>query len=218
MLVSDSGYVSGTFWASIGLAVIAMLTIVVTVVLWRRGNPRRQILYYPLGFSLLSSRAPAARQIKITIDGTTFADPYLFQFWIESRSRRDIGSDDFDRQKPLVFSLGTPVAVPLGDPANWATIEDIAVDNGVIRIGPCLIRKGTIFATQFLTQGLPDVKCENPLKDVKVRIASGGGTKELRHDIVPRTLFPRPIGAIAWIILAVGVGLYVGAYWLASGK
>ena len=97
-LASDTAYVSGTFWASIGLVILALAAIAVSFVLARRANPRRQITCDTRVSRLVSPHAPSDARIGLTTSGLTFDNPYLLELRIVSRSRRDIASDDFDRQ------------------------------------------------------------------------------------------------------------------------
>lgn len=213
VLASDSPYVSGTFWVSVALAVLAAATITVTLILWRRGNPRPQITYDARLSRLVSPHAPSTAQIEVTLSGMSFVNPYLLELRVESRSRRDIGSDDFDRQKPLAFRLDTPVAVQIGDTTIGESAE-IAIDDGVIAIGPCLIRKGTILFTQFLTEGRPDLKTDNTLRDVKV---SG---KTFSSETGPEAYGPRPpsgfidfryhLVSLVAVFLALAIGILLG--------
>lgn len=215
MLADDSIYVSGTFWASIVIAVVAIAAIIVTLLLWRRGNPRRQITYDTRVSRLVSPHAPSTAQIGVTVSGMTFDNPYLLELRVESRSRRDIGSDDFDRQKPLVFRIEAPVAVQIGD-TTVAESAEVAINSGVIGIGPCLIRKGTVLFAQFLTEGQPNLKTDSPLKDIRVAgKAIGPGTWPVDQEIMSAPAgtvdFRYHLVSIVAVFLALGLGLLVGA-------
>jgi hypothetical protein len=175
VLASESTYVSGTFWASIGLAALALATIVVTVYLWRRGGPPRLIVYgAPIVTSLLSSHAPQNDQIFVSFrrpEGSPreLRNPYLVKLRIESRSRKDIRREDFDDGEPLVFRLNTNFASQIGEPAARAQGVKIDVRKGEISIGPGLIKKGLILAAEFVTDGRPHVSWVGQLADVQVR-------------------------------------------------
>ena len=58
VLASGAFYTSGTFWGGAGAAV-ALVAIVVSVILWRFGGPRRRLTYsMPVATPLLSSHSP----------------------------------------------------------------------------------------------------------------------------------------------------------------
>ena len=216
-LATDSAYVSGTFWTSIGLAILALVAIVVSVVLARRANPRRQITCDTRISRLVSPHAPSDAQIGVTTSGVTFGNPYLLELRIASRSRKDIGSDDFDRQKPLVFAIDAPVAVHIGD-STVAESTELAIDSGIIAFGPCLIRKGTMLFAQFLTEGRPTLRIDSPLKDVKVAQKTvGAETWPGDPDRGPRADqsgvidFRYHLVSIVAVFLALAIGIVLGA-------
>jgi hypothetical protein len=99
-------------------------------------------------------------------------NPYLVTLRVESRSRKDIASNDFDRQKPLVFRPGTSFAAQIGDSTTWPPTAEIAVNDDEIKIGPCLIHKSLILLAELVTEGQPRVFCDSPAHR---RTGAGGG-------------------------------------------
>jgi hypothetical protein len=216
-LASDATYVSGTFWASIGLAILGLAGIVVSVVLARRANPRRQITCDARVSRLVSPHAPSDAQIGLTTSGVTFNSPYLLEMRIASRSRRDISSDDFDREKPFVVTIDAPVAVQIGIVTVGESAE-VAIENGVVRLGPCLIRKGTTLFAQFLTEGRPTMRVDNPLKDVKVAQKTIGAETwpedpetGPRRDMSGFIDFRYHLVSIVAVFLALAIGIVLGS-------
>lgn len=203
MLASESVYVSGTFWASIALAALAIITIAVTVVLWRRGGPRRLIVWStPVVTSLLSSHAPQGGQIYVGIltgpgESRTLTDPYLVRLHVESRSRKDISRRDFDGERPLVFRLGAKFVSQIGDSTAWADGLEIAIENDEIKIGPSLVRKGQLLMAEILTEGRPGITCSNPLPDIVVREETGSS----RLETVARILGAVPVLGLWTLVL-----------------
>jgi hypothetical protein len=172
VIASGPFYASGTFWA-VALFVVAVATLVFTYALWRAGNPRREIVYStPVVAALLSGAGRVAGdKIAVTVNGKAVLAPYLVELLIESRSRRDIRSADFDQGKPLVFEVIASCA-ELTDMRGQVDTGNVHVDGGEITIAPCLIRKGIIARMQFMTDGKPDVRYHSPLVDVSVRESS----------------------------------------------
>lgn len=216
-LASDSTYVSGTFWVSIGLAILGLAGIVVSVVLARRPGPRRQITCDARVSRLVSPHAPSDAQIGLTTSGVTFNNPYLLEVRITSRSRRDISSDDFDRQKPLLVAIDAPVAVQIGE-GTIAESAEVTVENGVIRFGPCLIRKGTMLFAQFLTEGRPTLRVDSPLKDVRVAQKTIGAETwpedpdpGPRRDMSGFIDFRYHLVSIIAVFLALAIGIVLGS-------
>lgn len=164
---------SGTFWA-IALFVVAVIK---ALVIWRQGYRRRLIVCgTPVITSLISSTPRlVAGTIKVLFNDEPLHDPYMIELAIDSRSRRDIGSKDFDRDRPLVIHLGATIvgATPLSGQEYLTHIE---MGSNAIRLGPCKIRRGHIATIQLITDGKPKIQCEgsdNPILDVDVRVGNG---------------------------------------------
>ena len=173
MLASDSAYVSGTFWVSIALAVIAVAAIVVSVVIWRRGNPKRLIVWdMPIATSLLSGQATPslARRLMVMFDGEPVLDPFLVELLVESRSRRDISvRNDFESPpEPLVFTIDAPFCQLL-KVVDRGQLEAMKIWPNGVEIGPCTIRKGVVIRAQFVTTGRPEITHNKPLLDIDIR-------------------------------------------------
>lgn len=102
---------TANFWAGATVAV-ALAAIAVSVILWLRGSPQR-LLLYSLGSetALLSgtARLQAGPDLEVTLRGEALDDPHVVSVRVESRSRRDIRSADFENGDPLKISLGSPV-------------------------------------------------------------------------------------------------------------
>jgi hypothetical protein len=76
VLASGAFYTSGTFWGVAGVAV-AVLAILVSVVLWRLGGPRRVLTYsVPVATPLLRGSPRFLRgQVEVTLGGLPMKDP-----------------------------------------------------------------------------------------------------------------------------------------------
>lgn len=168
---------SDLFWA-VALFAVAVFTVV--VIWWLGTADRREITYStPVVRPFINTRLPrylSDRGITVSLDKVgrsglseqTFNDPFLIELIIESRGRKDIASRDFDRDRPLVFRLGTDIAA-VAEPPSSRYVEHLSIDGDVIQLSPCVIRRGPVARLVFLTDGRPEVTCISPLIDVDIR-------------------------------------------------
>jgi hypothetical protein len=170
MLASRYFYDSGTFWGATA-AIAAVVAIIVPLVVWRMGAPRRLLTYgMPVTTPMLSSHLPGlpAERLQVTLDGQPLANPHVAVLRIENKSRRDIRSSDFDQSKPLEFDLGAKVAAVPVDPARFP--ETLKVDGAKITIGPMLIRGNSRLELSLVTDGRPNLACQSYLVNVNMRL------------------------------------------------
>lgn len=108
--------------------------------------------------------------LKISYDDKQINDPYMTELSLESRSRRDISSDDFDQKKTLVLDIGAAIITLLSSDQEDLSLDHIApgIEGTSIGIEPCLIQKGPVFKIQLLTDGKPKLTCRNTLKNVDI--------------------------------------------------
>ncbi len=167
-------YSSGTFWAIVG--VIAALTGTAAILItWRIAPPRRLIVYnMPVATSLLTSHASRLHirgaDLQVTYRGEPLRNPYFVTLNVESRSRRDIRSSDFDQNRPLTFDVDAPIKAVVGGtgPIEWLA-DVVTIEGSKINLTPSLIRRGEVLRLSFLIEGSPHLSCKNPLVDVIVR-------------------------------------------------
>ena len=135
-------YSSGTFWTGAG-AVIAALAIIVAILLWFVGPPQRLLVYSFSDTPLLTddALAHANTELKVTLDDQILTDPHIVSIFIESRSRRDIRTADFENGRPLAFDLGTPILKLLHYETGGSAMPqvEVGIDQGSATIGPGLI-------------------------------------------------------------------------------
>ena len=108
MLASGPWYASASFWAGAGV-LIAVAAIVIAIVLWWIGERRRLVVYsIPVSAPLLNrgGRDMAPPDLEVRFEGQPVADPHVIGLRVESRSRRDIRTTDFDQGTPLTFDIG----------------------------------------------------------------------------------------------------------------
>ena len=201
---------------TLALVVLAILTIVVTVYLWRLGPPRKKIIYrMPPAISLLAphSEFRALRNITVNFEnerGDVFSvpNPYFASLNVENESRRDISVKDFDDNKSLVFDLGANIVSRLGGLPSDETMplsdEELYIGERTIEVRPCLIRKGTGLSLNLLLSGPPRLTIKNPLINVDVQSETNDA-------------FGWKQGAGCLVSIAiVAVVMVIGATWAAS--
>jgi hypothetical protein len=200
MHASAPWYTSGAFWAGASVVAVVLVGAATVLVTWLVGVPKRALLYsVPVETSLLPRYGRFAKNafsdLEITHGGKKLDDPHIISLRLESASRRDIRSDDFDQGRPLVFHVGAPVVTLLGAgiPLNFPP-EGFRIRGDRAEIGPVLIRKKDLLTIDLLTDGRPDLVCESPLIDVSVKERSLGE--------VGRSMLERFASALALAALA----------------
>jgi hypothetical protein len=202
VLASGPFYASGTFWAGAAVAV-AVVAIVVPVVLWFLGSPRRLLVYGVVSETALltsGARLQVGADLKVTLSGQVLNDPRVILLQVESRSRRDIRGTDFENAMPLMIDLGTPILNLLDLDTGGRGKPDVKVEvkNTEVAIGPGLIKRGQTISVNLLTDGPVSVTCAHPqLVDVIV--------KERRSDsrlgLVSAALADVPLPAALGVVL-----------------
>lgn len=172
-------YTSGTFYAAVGaiaVVVIGASTVWATLFV---GSTKRRITYSltedtPL---LATTTALAKGELEVLYKGQHVAAPRCVTVRLVSRGRRDIGSNDFDGQRPIAIDLGVPIVKRLATSAvPDMPKSDFDVDGTKLMIGPCRIRKRQVMSFTFLVNGgRPSLTHDDSLLNVDVRAGSDGG-------------------------------------------
>jgi len=208
MLASGSWYTSATTLAWIAIAVAAIVGIV-GILPWFLNIPKRLLIYITESTSLLLASeltSSDAEHIEVAIRGQVVDDPHLVTLTIDSRSRRDIRAGDFDEGKPLLFHLGAPIVAmrfALENQgsheleSNARAISAVGTPIQTVQIKPILIRRGRWCRLELLTAGSPDVTCESPIADVKVRRAAPAVPKPIYWAIGGQILCLLFVGGVA---------------------
>jgi hypothetical protein len=185
MTVAAPWYTSAVLWTDAGTA-FGALSIVIAVILWRLGGPRRLVIYnIPSVTALLAAGDPGdvmRSELKVTYGKHTLNNPYIVTLHVESKSHRDIRSSDFDSDEPLIFELGSPIKTPLATSGKLtAASNGIIVDDTSVRINPALIRKGDSADIKLLLDGPPALTCRSPIVDVTVREQATSHVQSLKY-------------------------------------
>lgn len=105
----------------------------------------------------------------LMLKGEKVSDPYVVGLRVESRSRKDIRTTDFEDGKPLTFSLAAPILSVSLDTVNAVPRSlDFQVVGNELRILPALIRRGELLRLTILTDGPPKFDLNNPIADTDV--------------------------------------------------
>jgi hypothetical protein len=166
-------YTSGIFYAAaslIALLVIGALTVWATL---HAGSTKRRLTYRLADDTPLLARTTALAEgdLEILYQGQRLDQPRVVSVRLESRGRRDIGSDDFDERRPLAIDLGVTIVKRLAtEPAPDIPESAIRVEGTRLMLGPCLIRKRQVMSFAFLIDGgQPRLSHQDYLLNVDVR-------------------------------------------------
>lgn len=171
LTAAGAWYTSSTFLTIAGIVAVVVMGVLGAFVAWRVGAPRKILVYsMPSPTCLVSSESlgPSRADIQVAYQGAELADPYVATLRLDSRSRRDIRSADFDSGKPLVFDLGAEIMAVVGATPAGPIAQALTITGGTVRLAPLLIRRGTVLRISLLTDGEPQLTCQSPLADVKV--------------------------------------------------
>jgi hypothetical protein len=167
-------YSSATFWTGAG-TIVAAVAIVVTVILWFIGSPHQRLLVYSVSETPLltgDTLKHVDQELKITLNDQLLTDPHMISLFIESRSRRDIRTVDFEDGRPLALDLGTTILKMLHHETGEAAMPkvQVGIDGSSITIGPGLINRRQVIKVDVLTDAPIEVTCPDPsLADVTIR-------------------------------------------------
>lgn len=171
MLASAHWYMSGAVigWTAVA---VALGVGIATVIMWQRGFPRRLLVYSIESTSLVAS-GRALPKLEINYEDQALQFPTLVTLRVESRSRRDIGSADFDAGRSLVFNFGAKIIARVGGTAGATFAAGagrvLSLGEKSLSVAPVRIPKGRLFRVDLLTEGAPRLTCQSPLLNVDVR-------------------------------------------------
>jgi hypothetical protein len=212
MLAAGHWYTSGAVIGWVGVAVAAVIG-VSAVVMWRLGMPSKKILYAARATSLLSTPGSLDASLEVRYDGKPVHAPIVVSLRVESRSRRDIGADDFDSDLPLVFDLGAEILAPVGVNSLEAYLDDerLQFTGSKVLILPRLIRKGTLLHIDLLASGEFALTPKNPIRDVRLSTSSARS----RSAAYGWLALVGTVTAIAAAVTNAGVPAVVVLFWAA---
>lgn len=170
------GFDWANFWAAVAAIVglIALISVVVSVIAFRRQFPKRRIDYVVDTQRLVSNELPSG-SVEFKVRGVSVENPYITTVRMLSNSRADIPSGAFDGGEPIVVRIEPGGAVLLGIERSGP--DQIVIDGGrgegmdwaEFPIQPQLIRKRSSAKFSFVSEGRPTVSVISPLVDIEVR-------------------------------------------------
>jgi hypothetical protein len=187
----------------------------VLVVLWRIGAPSRLLTYEtPLVASLFNTDIEGLRPpaLEMSYHGASLADPHIVILEVQSRSRKDIRSTDFDDGKPLVFDLGAEIVSAGGPSLIGPRSKAIKIAASRVELSPILIRRGYVLELSLIVDGAPHLMCQSNLADVKVQRQTAGNP-QVRIGLDSRSI-KLAVGTWAcWLVASVALLLSHGIRW-----
>ncbi len=175
-------YTSGTFYAAAGVIAVVVIGGVTVWATLFAGSIKRRLSYSLADDTPLLARTTALAQgdLEVLYQGQRLDQPRVVSIRLVSRGRRDIGSDDFDQDRPLAIDLGVPIVKRLtSEPAPEIPQSAIRVEGTRLLLGPCLIRRRRVMSFAFLVDGgRPRLSHESYLLNVDVR--ESADSRELR--------------------------------------
>ena len=168
---AGSWYTSVPFLTGASIVAVVVMGALGAFVAWRVGAPRKMLVYSMSDSTRLVSSEPlglSRADIQVAYRGAGLTDPYVATLRLDSRSRRDIRSTDFDDGRPLIFDLGVKITAIVGLGPTGPAAEALSIAGSSVQLSPFLIRRGRVLRLSLLTEGEPHLTCQSPLADVKV--------------------------------------------------
>ena len=164
--------------ASISLAdTLTILAIIVAVIaipvgVWavrRWGNRRGQVLFAYRSTALMPDLPlPMKEMLKVEFRDLPVKDPHLLSLQLQNVGPRDVASGNFDAARPIRIKMNSPFYGILSCSYPRPTIISSPGSDGVIDIGPMLLKRGEVWHFSAIVSGKPEVGADIPLVDVDV--------------------------------------------------
>ncbi|NKX54249.1 hypothetical protein [Arthrobacter mobilis] len=151
--------------------VATILGVLVTIILYWKAHPKRQLTYRVSGVPLMTSEVPGLDKLSVKYEGQPLDKPYLATLTLRSLGRADIPTSSFDGGNPIRLDLGTWIVGTLGPGEGHAARgTKVRIEEGpkpsVIEIGPCQLKRDFYLRLSFLCDGEPAPDPENSLSDI----------------------------------------------------
>jgi hypothetical protein len=167
---------SSIFWLTVVLAIVTVIAGGIGFVTWRSGIIRKRLLLSITSRSRLLAAPKSMRDdLEISYKNEPLhGDPYVTAIELANIGKSPIRSDEFDRQRALLFALDVPIIKVLSsehEPVSAPSPKVIA-NNGEFELQPELIARGEVVKIALLTEGRAgkiDIKFK-PFGDVDVEI------------------------------------------------
>lgn len=158
MLASGPWYASGSFYGAASLIAIVVFGALTVWVTYKVGATKRQLTYSLVQDTslLAATRTVARRDLKVLYLDEELAEPRVLEVRLASRGRRDIRSEDFDQERPLVLDVGIRIVALLAitNPGRRSVSPPpVGFEGTSLRITPFLIPRRLIVSFTVLADG-----------------------------------------------------------------
>lgn len=182
MFVAESltNSASSIFWETAVIIVLTVALVVVAIFAWRSAVIRRRLLISITSRSQLLSAPESMRDdLQIRYKGEPIGGQlYVTAIELANVGKAHIGSNEFDKERPLTFSLDAEIIKHLStehSPAS-APSPEVTAGGTTFSLMPELITRGEIIEIALLTEGRPTrIQTEfKPFGDVSIDIGERG--------------------------------------------
>lgn len=196
--MDESFYASGTFWASLVLLVVAIITLAVAWIFRGRRIRQPKIVWKETNQRLLVRSAPSVNEsLRVLWNDVTLVDAAVKTITVQNLGTADLTSGDFDGNRPIQFVYEKPPVAVLSITSTQSdgliTCEEHA---GVVTIGPGMLRKGETVTVTMLYGADVSGRSVFPLPNVQVladaeyvrksaSLLSQGSWGEVARSIIP---------------------------------
>ncbi|WP_089316993.1 hypothetical protein [Actinomadura mexicana] len=177
MSIAGAWYSSGTFWTATGVVVTLLVGLGTGAVTYLTRFARQRLDYGLRTVAPLLTAPDGVRDdLELRHRGVKLERPYLTEVVLAGRGRRDIPRSAFDNGAPIRLNLGAAIVellqVKTTDSASSTPPPPVATDAEALLIGPGLIGRRQRITLSVLVEGEPDLSCEAPLPNARVRSRS----------------------------------------------
>ncbi|WP_163513568.1 hypothetical protein [Fodinicola acaciae] len=166
-------------WADISLVlgiVLAVAGIAATVIYGRRAlrPPQRQLRWSYESTRLFAlQHVGLGRRIRVSVGDKEVRDPHLLLLTLSNVGRRDVDTDAFDKERPIVFKVvretntpeysgygkepSEPVAMLGADYRYGSAQPSLEIEESKIKIAPELLKANERWAARLLTSGASEI-------------------------------------------------------------
>jgi hypothetical protein len=161
-------YTSDGFLGILATIVTCIVTIWFT---FRSENPRRRLhVYMASSLPVVRTHEAMKNALEVRHQGRTLSQPHVVTVMVVSRGRKDISSDSFDGEKPIVANLGVPIIQQLQFDAvaksRGVPVPKVVIDGTQVLIGPSMLAKRHTLTITALVEGEPRLSMEIPILDI----------------------------------------------------
>ena len=193
--------------------IVAVVGVLITVVLWRRGRQRKAISYRLTTARVVSVRKEAGDRITVLYDGAPVSDVRLVDLHIECSGNVEIAVSDYD--KPLVVKLGAGAQI-LSSAVSKRSPPDLDVklhrESDSLKIDPVLLNEGDAFNVTALVSGIEGgVRLGGHVAGVPRFFDLDSEARKAGFVAAARRLAPPATSVLAGVLTTVAAGIALGS-------